>query len=63
MIKQVRTFEANKHELLADRVNAYLTTVRAPLVHDIKYNVTWDENGLKYGALVVTEEQERAKSK
>lgn len=58
MIKQIKAFQANTPEKLTERVNEYLGKRRAPLVVDIKYALTWDENGVKHGALVITEEQE-----
>lgn len=57
------TFQANTPEKLTQRVNDYLVNYRAPLVLDIKYSLTWDENGVKHGALVITEEQERPRTK
>ncbi len=62
MIKQVYGFEAPTIEKLSERVNAFLTRVRSPLVLDVKYQATWDDTGIKHSALVITEEQEKPRT-
>ncbi len=62
MIKQVHGFEAPSLDKLTTRVNEFLVKVRSPLVLDVKYQSTWDDQGIKYSALVITEEQEKART-